>query len=225
MDTLDVPPSSATKQLILETFFDYKAVPASIRDRSIFAESYFHYYRKILQACRVHKAIKTHHDIMQIVKLLKEPGGTQHSVHLSLREKFTNYDKVDGSKSPLLSNDEEEIDEAIQDSINLAVRLLLMVSIGPFLAPEGSITVSGESALAWKEGCITDLITSGLSPQKIIERHMKLEKIFNARNLERIAGIEIRWTNNLYDHLRMRDDDTAVEIFHYASFLRIHYDW
>jgi len=52
--------------------------------------------------------------------------------------------------------------------------------------------------------------------------HVKLEKIFNAMNLEHIAGIEVRWTSNLADHLRMRDDDKAVEIFHYATFLRLH---
>ncbi|KAF8854411.1 hypothetical protein BDZ45DRAFT_597067 [Acephala macrosclerotiorum] len=51
---------------------------------------------------------------------------------------------------------------------------------------------------------------------------VKLEKIFNARNLEQIGGIKIRWTSNLADHLRMRDDDTAVELFHYVSFLRCH---
>jgi hypothetical protein len=50
--------------------------------------------------------------------------------------------------------------------------------------------------------------------------HVKLEKIFIARNLGRIAGIEIQFTNNLADHLRlMNEDDKKVTIFHNASFL------
>jgi hypothetical protein len=61
--------------------------------------------------------------------------------------------------------------------------------------------------------------------QKNMSESVKLEKIFNARNLEHIAGIKVRWTSNLADHLRMRDDDTAVELFHYASFLRFHQTW
>ena len=34
-----------------------------------------------------------------------------------------------------------------------------------------------------------------------------------------IAGIQITWTSNLADHLQMRDDDTRVANFNYASFL------
>jgi hypothetical protein len=70
-----------------------------------------------------------------------------------------------------------------------------------------------------------DLVNTQIAPQTMMRENVKLEKIFNARNLERIAGIEIRWTSNLVDHLRMRNDDTAVEIFHYASFLMFHQNW
>jgi hypothetical protein len=36
-----------------------------------------------------------------------------------------------------------------------------------------------------------------------------------------MAGLEIVWTDNLADHLRLTDDDTKVHIFHHASFLEI----
>jgi hypothetical protein len=49
---------------------------------------------------------------------------------------------------------------------------------------------------------------------------VKLDRIFNARNLGRIAGIEVYWTNNLFDHLRLIDEDRKVAVFHYASFLK-----
>jgi hypothetical protein len=57
------------------------------------------------------------------------------------------------------------------------------------------------------------------APRALGQETVKLEKIFNARNLGRIAGIEIEWTNNLADHLRLTDGDKKVAIFHHASFL------
>ena len=100
-----------------------------------------------------------------------------------------------------------------------------MVSTGGFLTTGRSITVSGETKLNWETGSIKDLVNTHMVPQTSMKEQVKLEKIFNARNLERIAGVEIRWTTNFADHLRMRDDDTAVEIFHCASFLRLHQNW
>ncbi|KAF2178669.1 hypothetical protein K469DRAFT_731671 [Zopfia rhizophila CBS 207.26] len=45
--------------------------------------------------------------------------------------------------------------------------------------------------------------------------------MFTASNLERIAGIQIKLTDNLADHLRMIDkEDKFVAIFHHASFLK-----
>jgi len=48
---------------------------------------------------------------------------------------------------------------------------------------------------------------------------VKLDRPFTARNLERIAGLKIVWTDNLPDHLRLMRDDTEVAIYHHASFL------
>lgn len=54
---------------------------------------------------------------------------------------------------------------------------------------------------------------------------VKLEKLFNAYNLSRIAGIEIVWTSNLSDHLRRQEDDTRVAVFHHAFFLENGLEW
>ncbi len=119
----------------------------------------------------------------------------------------------------------EDIDEILEDSINLAVRLLLTMSTRGFLTYRRSTTLLGETKLSWKDGTIKEFVNTQLAPQKVMTENVKLEKIFNARNLEQITGIEIRWTSNLADHLRMRDDDTAVGVFHYASFLKFHQNW
>jgi hypothetical protein len=57
------------------------------------------------------------------------------------------------------------------------------------------------------------------TPPACTHRHIKLEKQFNALNLQRIGGIRISWTDNLADHLRMMDDDKTVAVFYHASFL------
>lgn len=57
------------------------------------------------------------------------------------------------------------------------------------------------------------------APRVLGQDSVKPEKIFNARNLARITGIEIEWTNNLANHLSLVDEDKKVAIFHHALFL------
>jgi len=176
----------------------------------------------------------THGDIVKLVQLLKRPEATRDSVENILRNR-------------LLKNEFEDAEEILEDSINCAMRLLLIVPTGGFLSTGRSFTVSGETKLSkrhvssnvWLALEDQDLISFRLERRnyqrickkkeptlnRSIEDHVKLEKFFNARNLERIAGIKFRWTSNLADHLRMRDEGTVVEIFHYASFLRLHQNW
>jgi hypothetical protein len=51
---------------------------------------------------------------------------------------------------------------------------------------------------------------------------IRLGKVFTARNLERVTGTRIIWTDSLADHLWLVDsdeDEVAANIFHHASFL------
>ncbi|KAH8787220.1 hypothetical protein BGZ57DRAFT_736592, partial [Hyaloscypha finlandica] len=54
--------------------------------------------------------------------------------------------------------------------------------------------------------------------------HVKLERLFTARNIERLADIQVIWTSNLADHLQLEDDDTKVRLFSHTSFLELHRD-
>ncbi|KAF8536782.1 hypothetical protein BDD12DRAFT_747314, partial [Trichophaea hybrida] len=45
---------------------------------------------------------------------------------------------------------------------------------------------------------------------------------FNARNLDRLAGISIWFTANLADHLIYDPDTNRLQIYHYNSFLTAH---
>jgi hypothetical protein len=82
---------------------------------------------------------------------------------------------------------------------------------------------SGQERLMWSENSLEHWIKNYFhAPRLLDNEHVKLEKIFSALNLGRIAGIEIQFTNNLADHLRlMGEDDKKVSIFHNASFLMI----
>jgi hypothetical protein len=45
------------------------------------------------------------------------------------------------------------------------------------------------------------------------ERRWRLDKTINAMQFEKPSGIRIIWTDSFADHLRLRDDDTAIELF------------
>jgi hypothetical protein len=131
--------------------------------------------------------------------------------------------KKDELRKQLESNSEStpssNENKALDSSIDLAIRLLLMMRVGHL--PN---QFSAYKALSWDEGSsLREFVWSSFKPRGALNHeHVKLEKIFNARNLERIAGIRIKWTNNFADHLRiLDDDDTQVAIFHHASFLEI----
>ena len=67
-----------------------------------------------------------------------------------------------------------------------------------------------------------DSVIGGLFRDNKSDDFVKLPRSFTAANLEKIGGIEIRWTNNLADHLLLRDDDTKLMLFHHASALKLH---
>ena len=209
MDSLDFPLSPDTKQAILSIIFDCNADDSVAY---ISSDSYFSYYKRIVEGSRAHLTPETHKDIINLIRLFKRSEATRQAIENVLRER-------------LLGHEPEDREEIVENWISLAIRLLLMMPTGLLLTAGRSVTVSGETKLSWKDGTVKDLVDKEFECQPTMKESVKLEKIFNARNLERIAGIKVRWTSNLVDHLRMRDDDTAVEIFHYASFLRLHQNW
>ncbi|KAI0020053.1 hypothetical protein F4780DRAFT_770993 [Xylariomycetidae sp. FL0641] len=85
---------------------------------------------------------------------------------------------------------------------------------------------TGRPMLLWKEGTIDDFIraTPTLSSAAFTQyaADEKLGTFFNARNIERIAGIKVKLTTNLLDHLLLREELKTVTIFHHASFLKHH---
>ncbi|KAH8652115.1 hypothetical protein BX600DRAFT_516190 [Xylariales sp. PMI_506] len=59
-----------------------------------------------------------------------------------------------------------------------------------------------------------------LPSNTLVQVDSNIGKLFTVQNLVRIAGINIIWTDNLADHLRLADNGSSLFIFHHASFLK-----
>ena len=144
-----------------------------------------------------HISARTHQEIMNVAQHLKEPlrrGEIQ-----ALLPKPTPPNEI----------------EKLDGSINLAARLLLMIDFGSL-----QYGFSSRKRLIWDDNSLKEFIGSYFGRTLALgHERVNLEKIFNARNLGQIAGIEVLWTDNLADHLRISDEDKKVAVFHYASFL------
>lgn len=69
---------------------------------------------------------------------------------------------------------------------------------------------------------IREQMKTEFAPLKLTDEIVKLPRtIFNAKNVAKIAGIEVCWTSNLADHLLMLDDESKVTLFHHASILKL----
>ncbi|KAI7782623.1 hypothetical protein LA080_013111 [Diaporthe eres] len=147
-----------------------------------------------------HIAIRTHADIVEIASQL-QAGLTRADIKENIRKKLT--------------SSHSNQDEILEKSVNLISSLLLMIHCGTF-----SYGFSGCTELQWEQGSLRQHVARYFAdPPVLSHERVKLEKNFTGPNLSRIAGLEIVWTDNLIDHLRMSDDDTRVHIFHHAAFL------
>jgi hypothetical protein len=141
-------------------------------------------------------------DILEVMACLREPQAS----FASIREKLRT---VSGSSTAA--------DAEFDASITLAARLLFGISIGDI-----SHSLSLGQSVAWTDGPVKASIEAQFTPAQGPCDTFKLPKVFNAANLERIAGIQVCWTSNLADHLLMKDDETAVMFFHHVTFLKLH---
>ncbi|KAK1625415.1 hypothetical protein BDP81DRAFT_483716 [Colletotrichum phormii] len=119
------------------------------------------------------------------------------------------------------SNQRPILDQrAVDTTINLTLRLLLMLRFGPV---EGEASL--DHHLLWDSGCLKDCIRAYLEDSPHLNvGEIRFPKNFNAWSLVTIGGIKIELTDNLADHLLLIEDenDMRVLIFHHVSFLRCH---
>lgn len=167
-------------------------------------EAYWRYYSQIcVHALRDQGrwiALRTHRDVIDVARHIKA-GATRTEIQDGLRSKLTTA--------------HEKEKELLENSIDLATSLLLMVDCGSLV-----LGFSGKSSISWTDGSLKQHLSGYFSGNPVLAHTgVKLQKNFTALHLCRIAGLEIVWTDNLIDHLRLTEDDTKVHIFQHASFL------
>ena len=172
-------------------------------------DAYFRYYTRECNAALTdggaHLCARTHRSLLEIAHLL-EGGFGQQQMKESLRKTLT------ALRSP---SDEERM---LDGSLKLATRIFAMISIGPL-----SSEISAKHSLPWTQGTFTDAVHEYFNQPPEIELDLK-ENVVSADlvcyNIERMSGIEVLWTDNLLDHLRLVEGDKKLCVFHHASFLR-----
>jgi len=167
-------------------------------------DAYFTYYYQQCDLIGLHNrgrfsSLKTHQDVASVARLLREPGQKRERVLEQLAEML-----------PGGTADQHE------QTLKLTTRLVTMMQIGTM--PH---ELRGGRHIEWTGDALEDFVDTHFSDAPVLgHERIKFEKEFNALSLSRIAGLEVRWTDNLADHLRLVNDDRVVRVFHHATFLR-----
>jgi hypothetical protein len=197
--------STKTKCQILKGLWDLDIQPDQYEITPLNHDVYFSFYAQqcelFLHESARHISARTHRDLVNIAQSLKK-SIPREKIFKDLKEKLQ------------VSKPTSNKDNLVNASIHLTTRLVLMME---FCSLDYSF--SGGEQLHWTEGSIKDCLGKHFTKPGSLPEKAKLEPVFNALNLSRIAGLEIEWTANLGDHLRLKDDDKTVTVFHYASFL------
>lgn len=199
-------------------------------------EPFFEYYldqcTHALRDRGKHVSVRTHRDILEIAELVKNPANTREDVVRKLRltagcSKCGEDDDDASATSSCIAPDSPVTaklahvhvnDESVYGSVDLVARLLTMVNFGGFdagLGPRGR--------LAWTDGSLGESVREYFDKTPTLTmKAVQLEKVFNARNLQRFTGMQIEWTDNLADHLRMCEFDKKIRLYHHVTFLENH---
>ncbi|OJD35266.1 uncharacterized protein BKCO1_1800016 [Diplodia corticola] len=204
---------------------------AKSEDERIARERFFEYY---LDQCEYslrdggkYVSVRTHRDILELASLIKDPRNTRKDVARKLRSPFDDDDISETSSCiapdmPVPTKEQYNppsvTEESIQGSIDLVARLLTMINFG-----KRDVGLGPRGRLMWMHGSLSFSCKQYFDKKPTLSmKAVQLEKVFNARNLQRFTGMEIEWTDNLADHLRMCEFDKKIRIFHHVTFLENH---
>ncbi|EKG18024.1 hypothetical protein MPH_04714 [Macrophomina phaseolina MS6] len=194
-------------------------------------EAFFEYYlNECTHALRdrgEHVSVRTHRDILDIAELLKNPANTREDILRTLRARPTSLGCDDGASesssyiapdSPVTLKHAHVDNKNIHGSIDLVARLLTMTKVGSDDAGLGP-----RDRLAWTDGSLSESVSNYFDKTPTLTmKAVQLEKVFNAQNLQRFTGMQIEWTDNLADHLRMCEFEKKIRVFHHVTFLENH---
>lgn len=205
-EPLQSPATARARMMIIDQLWRNKR-PTVSRPTDLSWDAYFAYYTK--QCCSAlvdegkHLSARAHDDLLRIAHLLEDEP-TQDEVKRKIRQTLTQQRPLDDENSML------------DGSIKLAARLHSMVDIGPL-----DSEVSGRISLLWKKGSLKDTVQAHFYASTNMDHDEALiETDLTARNIASISGIEIVFTDNIADHLRLIARDRKLCIFHHVTFLK-----
>ncbi|KAG8167560.1 hypothetical protein KVR01_003249 [Diaporthe batatas] len=105
----------------------------------------------------------------------------------------------------------------LENAVKLVTSLRPMIRCGTF--PCG---FSGRTEFLWVQRSLRERVAHHFaSPPIPSHENIKPQKNFDAVMISGIAGVSIKWADNLItcDHHRRSDNGTKVHIFHYAGLL------
>lgn len=198
----DLPPEA--QPILIETLWGSQLKNKLSMDGLEFPQKrlvpFLKYYSQQCDFAALHSntTLTTHRQIANVAALIRQPGGTWQSLLHQL--------------PPVIGSGTED---QYKRALYLVSRLLTMIRIGE--VPQ-QFTVG--RSINWNNGTLAEFV-NGYFPSNPVLGHerIKFEKTFNAMGLVRIAGIEVQWTDNLADHLRLANDDRVVRVFHHTTFL------
>lgn len=205
-DTLHGPVSQDAKIAIFENLWPSQFATT---DEEGFAgwDAYFSFYARECNAALVDEGkyfcARTHEDVVRIARLLiTEP--TKENIETSIRRDLVGV------------RPSEEQKQMIDSSIVVAVRILSMVNVG-YIPSE----IPCRLDICWRDGSLANAIHSHFdTAPEHLDDNVILGQDFTARNIDRVSGIGIIWTDNLADHLRLVERDKKVCMFQHVPFLK-----
>lgn len=109
-------------------------------------------------------------------------------------------------------------DEALDASVDLAVRLAVMVSVGlPGSPGAQNVPIRWTDEAGSLQQFVASIFAPGPRPQLRINNWISHR--YKARNLALAAGMQILFMSNLADHLKLVHKGKTVLIFHHSTFL------
>jgi hypothetical protein len=176
--------------------------------------SYFEYYIEELKLLRMgiseearqtkSLAVKTYEDIFYVVNVLRDNGDSKRpELRSLLRSRFRSSD-----------------DLGLDRSINLAIRLWLMINT--LETKFGGIRHEA-TCVQWDDETTLRAFFRKLFPQsrwQITARSSRLGPHFTAAFMQRVCDLKIEWTTSLQDHLRLDRRRKALKIFPYKCYLQ-----
>jgi hypothetical protein len=218
----EIPASLQMKSQLLSKLWDKDIPEDAIRSGAVDADAYLDYY---VQQCDIFLIeqkrwllsendkvllMATHQDIIDVAEKVISGQLDRRGIVKEILSHRASHLTTDDSSS----KHPGQRDGVVITAVDWAVRLVTMLEIGQLQ----SVFQSREPP-TWKHQSLRDYLAGVFVPGRPVIGHVRLEESFNVQSLQKLANLEIEWTNDLMSHLSLIDDDKKVLIFHHVTFL------